>query len=1613
MRKAQAAVFAFAMCAVMAVSSSAATAFAKTKEYPENKFSDVKNESWYAGEVKSAYEFGFMDGVSEKSFSPAGNVSVSQAVTLASRLNAAYNNATIPETGSANWYDAYVNYAKQNGIISENEFDSFDRSVTRGETAKLLACALPEDWYGAVNDIKSVPDVVKEYDKYDAVMLLYRAGVLCGNDEYGFFRPDDGLTRAEAAAVLNRTANPGERKKVTVKPVREAFYLIDDMTMTQTVRNIEYLRSGWNYENRFDSGVNVSNKTTATLADSSDKGYVSINRAFEAQNSGTLTFETSVALAGAKNGARVYFENSDGKNVLELYTKDGEFHIKGKSDVNTGLAVKNTTYFFKLCIDLDTNEGIFSCDGAKICTFSLSDDYADMSKLYYSTTKENILVMTPKLCRIYMNYPVNEGFASGKLPFDVETDTAAVASLNQPGDVYSLKLEENGYVKKSFDKIDGKAVFECYVLKQDQNAKLRILLGADDKTLLEVKLENGKVLSGSAQRAHKANIWQCIHVETDPANRKAQIFVNGKSVGSVSTEGTSFDNIRFEYEKNGAQTSLYIDDIKVYRAYDYPDYCPKPEKAESSDYTLIMSVCSIWREGTHYGWDFVSPFEENSPLLGYYDEGIPETADWEIKQMTEHGMDAIQYCWFAGVPSTFDWSENAYSVPMKRPQLYNALHDGYFYAKYSDMIDFCILWENGAFKYEWTGGKTMSLDSFKNWLWDYWVDYYFTDPRYLVIDNKPVLEIYSRDNFLTLFGGKDKDEQQKKAAEVIKFMHDDIKNYGFDGIIITFSEDGLDSDIVKTMKNIGADGFINYGYGKQSYDPEWLNDVYTRAIDNTRCDDEDYDGFAFVPTVAVGYNIVSWEGTRTPLSTVDEHKQTLEYAKRALSRNYNKSEKWAREVIYFSTWNEFGEGHWLAPSGLNGFGYADAWRSAFTNAPDEHTDVLPTANQSARITHLYNDTRTSIRSWGQEPENPADRPSEVVFKITGEDMSKPGWFFYKVDDKNFDGGVLHGKSNAADPCIFSPQDTDLDIDTSRVAMIHIRMRSPDGADSGQIYFVNDDDVFDRTAFNPWVDKYSVFFSVPKSENGEYSDIYVDMTNTRYLKYWTGKIHRLRFDPLDMADREFDVEYIEFLGYSSAQKSVGIDVDSYRLSIPTSHIERTENEMYVVADPSTGVFSANNFYHEYNRFTGRLYIKTGTDTEFVFNDGSDTVLVNGQELKLERKITLFDHVPVLPLRFILDKSGINYALDDSGLHIKIRPEKAEVYDENANKDSYEFDTDGDISGWTPYNAQVFVSDGAMTIYPSETGGSNGYDPYIMKNSLKIPAAKYLSAQVRIKCDFGVNIKGETRTAFVLYFATDTDSRLDEVKTYRVDALESETNGKDTYILNFDLASNEKWSGTVKTLRFDPPENNGTYSIDYIRFVQNPDWKEEDENSNTITKPQTPAADLSNVIGTEPHEKVDSVPNDDSYEFDKKSLSGFGILNADYEFDDNNLILKAKPASYAKSGYDVGILKSGLEIDSSAYKYVTVRVKCEFAANTDASYAPTVSKIYFTTDSDDKRNETKTLKCDIKNAYDDGGGYYVFVYETSACEEWKGKITSVLYDPTDNNGTYTIDYIRFVK
>ena len=69
-------------------------AFEKINTY-NNNFLDVKDTSWYAENVKTAYELGFMNGKSEGKFDPDGNVTVVEGITMASRLHAIYRGGEV------------------------------------------------------------------------------------------------------------------------------------------------------------------------------------------------------------------------------------------------------------------------------------------------------------------------------------------------------------------------------------------------------------------------------------------------------------------------------------------------------------------------------------------------------------------------------------------------------------------------------------------------------------------------------------------------------------------------------------------------------------------------------------------------------------------------------------------------------------------------------------------------------------------------------------------------------------------------------------------------------------------------------------------------------------------------------------------------------------------------------------------------------------------------------------------------------------------------------------------------------------------------------------------------------------------------------------------------------------------------------------------------------------------------------------------------------------------------------------------------------------------------------------------------------------------------------
>jgi len=186
--------------------------FNRTESY--SGFGDVKDNAWYSSFVKSACEFGFMSGKVGGNFDPSGKITVAEAITVVSKMSAITRWEEIPVFASANWYDPYIAYAQESGILFGMSFDSYTRPVTRGEMARLLTAAIPDLYKEEIiTGYLNIPDIKDNMDCAAAVYAIYRAGIVAGADAEGNYYPQKSLSRAEMAVFTTRIADPNQRIK--------------------------------------------------------------------------------------------------------------------------------------------------------------------------------------------------------------------------------------------------------------------------------------------------------------------------------------------------------------------------------------------------------------------------------------------------------------------------------------------------------------------------------------------------------------------------------------------------------------------------------------------------------------------------------------------------------------------------------------------------------------------------------------------------------------------------------------------------------------------------------------------------------------------------------------------------------------------------------------------------------------------------------------------------------------------------------------------------------------------------------------------------------------------------------------------------------------------------------------------------------------------------------------------------------------------------------------------------------------------------------------------------------------------------------------------------------
>ena len=128
-------------------------------------------------------------------------------------MNQLYVEGVVTLKNGTPWYQTYVDYCTDNGII-DKEYN-YDENATRAGYMVIFANALPDSAFEEINHIPngSILDVKSGATYAHYVYKMYRAGIVTGVDAFHNCNPDDNIKRSEVAAIISRMMYEDNRVK--------------------------------------------------------------------------------------------------------------------------------------------------------------------------------------------------------------------------------------------------------------------------------------------------------------------------------------------------------------------------------------------------------------------------------------------------------------------------------------------------------------------------------------------------------------------------------------------------------------------------------------------------------------------------------------------------------------------------------------------------------------------------------------------------------------------------------------------------------------------------------------------------------------------------------------------------------------------------------------------------------------------------------------------------------------------------------------------------------------------------------------------------------------------------------------------------------------------------------------------------------------------------------------------------------------------------------------------------------------------------------------------------------------------------------------------------------
>lgn len=1371
----------------------ASAEFNKTNTYENGTFTDVAESAWYSESVKDAYEYGIMQGNSASTFNPAGNLTVAEGITIAARIHETMNGTEIKEA-DGEWYKMYVDYAVENGIMAEDTFSDYNVKIKRSEIATLLANVCGE--LPKINDVKKIADINEKAPYLNDVLSLYQAGILTGNDEYGNFAPNSNLTRAEIATMAVRIADKNLRvnktfEELNVRTYSDGYFLIDNISGNGRTNNS--IANGWKYDNRFEF-TNISGWPKKYVSDVNDTVFTALIRDFDAQSEGVLTLELITELYSKDGGLYIAFEDANENRLFGMKEKDGMWVLFGEEELVTDIPCPKILEIVssEATIDLDNNTMRVYINNKEAGTIKIPAD-AVTESLVLGTNELGGGSVNISHVKLIKDYAVFDRFPAidsniGEVPIDYSTNgefTIQKMNTHEGYDVFSVKADvkagESKYAVRNFDPVSGNLDIKTFVFIPDSIDGASFSILAAGSEVLTIYTKYGSFWCGDTElRAFKGHIWQDLRVEANTETGEAVIKINSKTITTVPFDAAYVDGVKYTFAPD-KDAVMWFDDLEIQSLIEHDDYVPVPVVPDS-DYIVGMYSCNLWRDTLSIeGWDSVSPFPEFEPYLGYYDEGLRETADWEIKQLVEHGVDFINLCWYS--------PEYTITNPIKRSGIaHAAIHDGYLNCEYSDMMKYTLLWET-AFQ------GAHNFEDFKKYMWDYWMEYYFTDPRYLVIDNRPVMFTWG-----SITSGFADNED---AEECLIMLEAEIKELGYDGLLLVAMTRLHNDDYARGYAEAGYDAFggaalVDSNSSKTQIDLIANEDILAKKWN-----------LGHIPTVCPGYDAIGRNDDPRPMITKEEHLKVCQFIKDMLDKR--KTGTYLDYMVMVDGWNEFSEGHMVAPIEEYGWGLLDNLREVFTNEPVEHSelDIVPTPAQKERITRLYPDNYSPIRWYMNEGSDSGVNGS--VFTSGSNALEYVKWDMstkegldawsegHGLSQYSENGGKIYGESTG-DSSVYT---TNLAIDINEADILHIRMKTSVNY-GAQIYFATAEE-------KDLSESKKVAFDM---SSGGVRDYYLKMSTN---ENWKGTLTHLRIDPINTIG-EFEIYLVEIM---KPREVPGLVINGYDFPTVFEPVITDDGDYEIAAEATIrGFFSTMRVYHEWDRFTddGVLTLKTRDKKTYVFRVGSDKVEIDGVLQDLGYTFKLRDGLPVFHIKKLCDLLGYKYEETEEAVSIQASTDEeyAALMAQNAAA-SWDYRVLTEVGDWKTRQSSISLGDGCLTFIPTGTDSS-------------VTRAVDFSTDDYTHCLIGLrNTDGAENWILNLFFGTDLgylgpdQCMIGYVKDY----MEGVEPGE-VIEVKLDMTSNSFWKGTVNTIRFDPHWEMDPVYIEYISFIK------DEENAAFLNK-----------------------------------------------------------------------------------------------------------------------------------------------------------------------------------